>query len=481
MTAVHLPAVVIGTGFGGAIAALRLAQAGIDTLVLERGRRWPITPACDTFCTFEKPDGRACWLRSRTPPRLGGTPIDVYTGVLDYKISGGIEVLCGAGVGGGSLAYAAISYQPTRDLFYQSLPAGLDFDEFERTYYPRVRSMLRPAPVPDDLLRTDYYLSSRLVLERAARTGLKAERLDIAVDWDIVRQELAGTKLPSIITGQAWYGVNSGAKNSVDRNYLAQAEATGRIEVRPLHVVTHIEEVPGTGYRVRCNCIDESGRATDRRQFVCRWLFLAAGSMGTTELLLRARTAGTLPRLSDRVGQSWGTNGDVLFITRWSGRTNPSQGGPATVVIDDRDNPIAPVRCFSTPLPFLAEGSLYRVGMALAKPEGRLRYNSSTDTVEPSWPVDSPTNQRTLAALKHMLERLDTPLIGEMSCDATAHPLGGAVLGEVCDLDGRVFGYPGLFVVDGALVPGSTGLTNPSVTIAALAERCLDRILEKRG
>jgi len=481
MSIEHLPAVVIGSGFGGAVAALRLAQAGIDTVVLERGRRWPITPAGDTFCTFEKPDGRACWLRSHTPPRLGGTPIDVYTGVLDVQMGDGIEVLCGAGVGGGSLVYAAITYQPTRDLFYQSLPAELDFDEFERTYYPRVRSILRAAPVPDDILQTEYYRSSRLLLDRAAQAGMKAERLDLAVDWDVVRQEIAGTKPPSIISGQAWYGVSSGAKNSVDRNYLAQAEATGRVEIRPLHVVTRIEEAPDQHYRVCYNRIDEAGQVVEQRQLECRRLFLAAGSMGTTELLLRARETGTLPRVSDRVGQSWGTNGDALFLTQWGGRTNPSQGGPATVVIDHRDNPIAPVRCFSTPLPFLEDGTLYMVGMALAKPEGCLRYDRTTDKVRAFWPSDSSTNRSTVAALQHMLKTLNIPVLGEIGCKATAHPLGGAVMGEVCDHEGRVYNYPGLFVVDGALIPGATGLTNPSLTITALAERCLERILARTG
>lgn len=75
-------ALVIGSGFGGAIAALRLAEAGIQTVVLERGIRWPITPAGNTFCTFQNPDGRSSWL-SKTANGLDAKPIDVYTVCLN--------------------------------------------------------------------------------------------------------------------------------------------------------------------------------------------------------------------------------------------------------------------------------------------------------------------------------------------------------------------------------------------------------------
>jgi cholesterol oxidase len=134
----YIEAVVIGSGFGGAVASLRLGEAGMETVVLERGKRWPITAAGDTFCTKEKPDGRAAWLSSTTilPDPLPKLPIDVFTGVLDRKIGNGVIAYRGAGVGGGSLMYGGITYQPAKELFYRVFPSTLSYDELDRVYYP---------------------------------------------------------------------------------------------------------------------------------------------------------------------------------------------------------------------------------------------------------------------------------------------------------------------------------------------------------
>ena len=140
-------AIVIGTGFGGAVAALRLGEAGIRTLVLERGRRWSISdPATNgTFTTFEELDRRAEWLNSTgltQTPAHDGKPIERYTGVLEVRPAGEITLLVGCGVGGGSLAYGGILIEPPRHLFHRAFPASVDYDEMERVYFPRVRSVI---------------------------------------------------------------------------------------------------------------------------------------------------------------------------------------------------------------------------------------------------------------------------------------------------------------------------------------------------
>ena len=125
-TAEAVDALIIGSGFGGAIAALRLAQAGINSVVLERGIRWPITKAGDTFCTFQNPDGRAGWL-SPIATGLDPVPIPIYTGIMELITANGITVRNGAGVGGGSLVYNAIELQPTEKLFKKVFPAAISY------------------------------------------------------------------------------------------------------------------------------------------------------------------------------------------------------------------------------------------------------------------------------------------------------------------------------------------------------------------
>ncbi|PMB52582.1 cholesterol oxidase [Fischerella thermalis CCMEE 5201] len=474
-------AIVIGSGFGGSVASLRLGQAGIETIVLERGRRWPITNTGDTFCTYQNPDGRSTWL-SPTTVIFDKVPINVYTGVLDIKVGNGITVYRGAGVGGGSLVYNAVSYQPSRETFYQVFPNNIDYDELDRIYYPRVRSILKPSPIPDDILQTNYYLSTRTFLELAAKANLKGRKLDIAVDWDIVRQEIAGQKVPSAITGQVYYGINSGAKNSLDRNYLSMAEATGYIEIRPLHVVTSIEEANGR-FRIVCNQITEQGAVISQKSFICRYLFLAAGSIGTTELLLRAKNNGALNRLNNQVGKFWGTNCDAVSPIICNTPTNPKQGGPAAAVIDYLDNPIAPVIIEQIPFPIVPEGVITPLGLGIAKPEGYLTYNTSTQSADLFWPSQSDNNQKIALAYQYTYRQInqanDTSVAALPDFSSTGHPLGGATMGAVCNNYGRVYGYANLFVVDGSLIPGSTACANPSLTIAALAERSMDRFLNR--
>lgn len=481
----YVEAVVIGSGFGGAVAALRLGQAGIETIVLERGKRWPITAAGNTFSTYQNPDGRSTWLSSTTAfsPVIKQVPIDVYTGVFDVKIGDGIIAYRGAGVGGSSLVYNAVSYQPTQELFYQVFPRCISYEELDKIYYPRVRSIVKPSPIPDRILETDYYLASRILLEQAAKAGLKAHKLDVAVDWDIVQQEIDGKKVASAIAGQVYYGLNSGAKNSLDRNYLSMAEATGNVEIRPLHMVNIIEEYDAGRFRVTCNQINERGVVLTKKSFICRYLFLAAGSIGTTELLLRAKHNGTLRRLNHQVGKFWGTNGDGVSTIVTSGQTNATMGGPASVAIEHLDNPIAPVVVEQFPFPIVPQGVLAPFSLAITKPEGYLNYNTSTQSANLFWPKNSANNQKITQANQYTYQQLNqanpTNFGAPPEFGVTGHPLGGATMSAVCNTYGKVHGYFNLFVVDGSLIPGSTACANPSLTIAALAERCMDRFLNK--
>ena len=456
-------AIVIGSGFGGAVAALRLGEAGVPTLVLERGRRWPVRSSPDTFASSTNPDGRSVWLRAS----WGGRPVERYAGVRDLVEAEGMTITQGAGVGGGSLVYAAIIYQPGREMFRRALGDAVDYDEMDRVYYPRVRSILRSSPVPDDVLAAPCAEGARRFVERASRAGFRPRRLDVGVDWDVVRDELAGTKDPSWMVGE--FTTNSGAKNSLDRNYLARAEQTGLVEIRPLHRVVAIGARASGGFRVSFERIDETGAVESSGTLECGLLFLAAGSLGTTTLLLRARSQGTLTRLSEHVGGGWGANGD-RFI--------PQSDEPrmvAGVAFEHFDNPHGPVVVEDMPG--------VRFAIALGGGAGTLRYDPARDDVTLDWPSKHPDDLQATRATEYTSELFDTrnglPRSAPCVTTRTVHPLGGAVLGRVCDPSGKVFGHDGLYVLDGALLPGTSGCANPSLTIAALAERGMERIVNE--
>ena len=494
-----VPAVVIGSGFGGAVAALRLGEAGIDTVVLERGRRWPIRPDGDTFATFEQPDGRAYWLRDRTGEAILGLPqlekpIDRYVGVLEVVEGNGIYIGAGAGVGGGSLVFNAIIVAPRRELFERIFPPEIDFDQMEDVYYPRVRRMIHSAPIPADILSTEYYRSSRVSLEQAKTAGFPTRDVDLAIDWDIVRDEIAGLRVPSAIAGQSFYGLNSGAKTSLDHNYLPRAEATGHVEILPQHAVLAIEHGHGGRYAVTVAGLSDDGEiVAPPRRLTCKYLFLAAGSIGTTSLLVRARDTGALPALNDHVGRHWGANGDIPVIRGALPLTNAGTGGPAGhFILEDLDNPLGPTSLVELVLPPHINAALYAVGapphfanyasLGIPPAIGSFSYDAASDAVGLTWPGNDPRLANFLGAAQGTLAVLD-----QRNASATlsfnpavsAHPLGGAVLGKACDLAGRVKRCPGLYVVDGSLIEGSTGLANPSLTIAALAERCMEDILRR--
>jgi cholesterol oxidase len=405
----------------------------------------------------------------------------VFTGVLDRKIGTGTIAYRGAGVGGGSLIYGGITYQPTKELFQRVFPPTLDYDVLDRVYFPRVRAMLKATPIPDDIFQADAYLSSRILLQQANKAGFNSIKPPIAINWDIVRQEIAGKAVPSIIAGEVYYGTNSGAKNSLDHNYLKRAEATRYVEILPLHVVTSIEASRRGRYQVIAQEIDEQGNVIAQKLFTCRYLFLAAGSLGTPELLLRAQARGTLRGLNNAVGKFWGPNSDSTTVMVDGVQTNISLGSPGVIAVQDLNNPIAPLILETFQAQPLPQGVISVLGQGISKPEGFFTYNPATDSADLFWPSNSRDSQRNLQALAHTYGLLNevngTTLAAPIDQLNTGHPVGGAVIGAVCNNFGEVSGLRNLFVVDGSLIPGSAACANPSLTIAALAEQSMDHLL----
>lgn len=495
-------AIVIGSGFGGAVAALRLGQAGFRTTVFERGRRWPIRKDGNTFATFDNPDKRAAWF-SDTAGISGSmqVPVERYPGVLETIKGNGLESVHGAGVGGGSLVFGAFSIQPNKADFEEVFPGGTGYDELAATYYPRARKMLNATGLPRDILSTPNYWGARTWLNTIARYGVTPTFPDFAVDWDLVRRELAGKARPGVSVGDLSYGVNSGAKNSVNHNYLPAAEATGNVVVKPMHEVFDIRpRHRRKGFVVRARLIDDHHRTVRTVTAEADYLFLAAGSYHTTSLLVRARAQGALPAIPGTVGDGFGGNGDFLIVrTNLRDAQGPRQGGPGYARIHEDRLPGGPASMIYQAAPFpapLGGAALTHLIQVHTPERGTIDYVHATRGTELNYPFAEGTSvldRRAVAFAKHFHQmtevRHGTPNNGIVissraagfGSGATFHGLGGVVIGKAANADGSIKGYDNLFVVDGSFCPGAVGLANPSLTITALAERTMDRFLAAVG
>ncbi|HZE65281.1 MAG TPA: GMC oxidoreductase [Sporichthyaceae bacterium] len=472
--------VVIGSGFGGGVTALRLARAGVPVLVLERGIRWPTGPNAHTFPGITSLDERASWMNSGLFFDLP-TPSRRFTGLLERVQGSGMAIMCAAGVGGGSLVYQGMSLQPSAEVFAATFPAGLDYAHLDRVYYPRVARMLGLATAPDELIRSAPYAAARLFARNARAAGYRVEKVPMPIDWSYALRELHGEMRPSYTNGDCALGVNNGGKHTVDVTYLARAEATGLVEVAPLHQVVDIAR-DGDAWTVRVERIDTGGVVQEVKLITARTLVLAAGSANTTRLLVRAAGRGQIDDLPDGLGSGWGSNGDQIYT--WTDLTESfgaPQGGPVIYSSKDWSDPAKATTVIQASVPPLPgnDRTTMLVGYGVSSGRGVFRYDARQDEALLDFPGDADAG--VAGRIHERLTRIAGPaslLLNTSTLDTTTwHPLGGACMGPVCDLDGRVHGQRGLYVLDGALMPGTTAACNPSMTIAAIAERALDNLV----
>jgi cholesterol oxidase len=518
--------VVIGSGFGGSITACRLAQAGRSVCVLERGRRWN---AVDFPRSPSQVARDAFW-----DPTAG------RHGIVEYRAFRGMHVLSGSGVGGGSLHYFNVHLRPPASIFADPRwPAGIDRDSLA-PYYALAADMLDAAPLSPPQGRA---LPKRTTafFEACRRAGRTPELVDIAVHTGAGRGNPHGGvfQLPCDYSGNCLIGCATQAKNTLDVNYLALAERH-RAEVQPLHRVDVIGRRLG-GYRVSFTRLDPTQRADGEVGRVdAETVIVAAGTLGTNELLLRCRDQHrSLPSLSPALGKGFGSNGDFLLGGTLTDQDIDAGRGPSITAGADFSTTGRQVYVedlgYADPLLWFIEGMLAnavptrnlirwaklflqgRFGISgatarISKERERLFGGGRTRGLLPylgmcedaadgelfldgdgaldlRW--DPAASLDSFFELEDAIQELSRALDGEYVPNPlwtppvrellTAHPLGGCLMGEdgVANEFGEVHGYPGLFVVDGSIVPTSLA-RNPTATISALAERAAFHMIHGR-
>jgi len=480
-------AVVLGSGFGGSVAALRLTQAGVPVTLLEQGRAWPTGPNANTFPTLRTLDQRAVFYGSA--PQVLRLPVQVppYAGLLNAVVAPTMTVVSGVGYGGGSLTYQGMTLEPDRAVFEHEFPGALDYDEMHVEHYARVRQMLGAQTAPDAVINSPTYLPARIFKRNAEAAGFTVDRIPMPIDWSWAIRELNGEMKPSYINGDCALGVNNGGKNSLDVTYLRQAEQTGRLEVRLLHRVTDISRTASGDWELCVNRTDVYGTTKEHLVITTPTLILGAGSMGTTRMLVRAAANDQITDLPDALGTNWGSNADRIYAwTSFRDDFGAPQGGPVVYGSLDWSDPAHANTVIQASIPPILLGgpgiptrSTILVGYGVSAARGHFVYNSLLDDAILKWEheadreIQSRIGPRIKAVAGPSSLLVDTNLV----LPWTWHPMGGANMGSVCDYEGRVLGQRGLYVLDGALLPGTAAACNPSMTIAAVAERAMKRIV----
>ncbi len=514
--------IIIGSGFGGAITACRLAEAGAKVLILERGRRWdkksyPSVTEKDFVWSHEAPE--------------------ILNGWTDIRAFKNMSVIQGAGVGGGSLIYANISTEAPPHTFKAPWCEEISYDEL-KPYYDKVAKFMNVQPVPE----AQWPERTRLMQEGANAIGAgdRFKPLDLAVSFD-PDLKFAPHDPPVFPTPKTFInaqgkeqgycehrglcdaGCPVDAKNTLDLTYIAQAEKH-HAEVRPLHIVKYIEP-SDHGYRVHFHRI-ENGRLIPGSETATK-VIIAAGSLGSTELLFRCRDEfQSLPKISNFLGKNWSSNGDFLTPALYPLREiSPTKGPTITSTIDflDRSQEGQSFWIEDGGIPdllgYYEENLTAKVGKFLHADflvsfiNQTLHRRTAFDKIMPwfaqgvdagdgqfefsrrwwqfgfgkkhfnlKWEIDqSKPVFEEIFRMHHKLAKatggipLDSPLWKFSKDLITPHPLGGCNMGNsasegVVNHRGEVFGYPNLYVADAAIIPTALGV-NPSRTIGALAER----------
>ncbi len=514
---------IVGSGFGGSVSALRLTEKGYRVAVLEAGRRF----ADDDFAPTS-------WhVRDYLfEPRLGLYGIFRMTPLKD------VLVLTGAGVGGGSLGYANTLYQPPDRVFADRQWAHItDWKDELSPFYDQARRMLGVATYPG------MSPADRVMKEVADDMGIghTYRSADVGVFFaaegtrpgtDVADPYFGGAgpaRRSCTQCGECMTGCRHNAKNTLVKNYLHLAERAGA-EVFPLTTVRRVRPLASGGYAVDTHRTGRraKGRRSQARTFTADQVIFAAGALGTARLLHTMKAEGVLPDISDRLGKLTRTNSEAILAAR-SARSDVdyTKGVAITSSIHPDDvTHIEPVRYGKGSNLLALLGAIlvdvepgvprWRSGLRemrahrrelahLHNPRhwseqtivvlvmqavdnsittvfrkgwfgrGRLTSTQGDGEPNPTWiPAGHEITRRIAGKIDGTAGGTTTDLV---DVPVTGHLIGGCVIGDspatgVVDAYQRLFGYDGLHVVDGSTVSANLGV-NPSLTITAQAERAM--------
>ncbi len=527
--------IVIGSGFGGAVSAMRLAQKGYRVLILERGRRIRDADFPKTNWNIWK----FLWL-----------PALRCFGAFQMSLFRGFFVFHSSGVGGGSLVYAGVLMEPDES-FYDA-PSWSHLGDWRRILEPHVetaRRMLGVATNPkfwpaDEALRKIAHELHLGTTFRPTEVGVFFGEEGVEVG-DPYFGGMGPARKGCIHCGACMVGCRDNAKNDLSKNYLYFAEKWGArilpeaqvVDIRPCGENGQAGEGYEVVFRSSTGWLPGAARSVRARNVV-----LAAGVLGTLRLLFRCREeTGSLPGLSPRLGEMVRTNSEA-FVGAFS-RNEPadhSKGLAITSIFQaDEKTQVEPVRfsdgsslifwLLATPLIKGGGNLLLRIGRSLAAilrhpvdflnakfsrhltrkgtalmimqredNQMRLRLGRGPLTLyrtglvaehdrAKTIPVDIALGDRVAVSFAEKIAGTPNGSVTEhiLNVPTTAHMLGGCLIGRtaeegVVDLTCQVHGYPGLFVVDGSVVPANPGV-NPTLTITALAEYAMSQVPVKPG
>jgi cholesterol oxidase len=519
--------VVIGSGFGGSVSALRLTEKGYRVAVLEAGPRYRDEDFAKTSWRLRK----FVWF----------PPLGLY-GIQRVNVLKDSLILSGAGVGGGSLVYANTLYEPL-DAFYRDRQWGhiTDWKSELAPYYDQAKRMLGVTLYPRETA------ADRVIKEVAGQMGVGGtfHHTPVGVVFGDdpganVGDPYFGGAGPDrnacLHCGECMTGCRHNAKNTLVKNYLYLAEKNGA-EVFPLTTATEVRPLTGGGYAIATRRTNGKLRR-GHRTFTAEQVVFAAATMGTHKLLHKMKDKGVLPHVSDRLGILTRTNSEALLGAIALNRDVDYTDGVAITSSfhpDDHTH-IEPVRygkgsnAMSVLIGALVPGDLpgsrvlrwvKEMGRMLVELRGNVfkvwdpfhwsektvialvmqtHDNSITTLVKRKWwrlggksitstqghggknPDYIPEGHEAVKLMAEAMggkgKALAGGTIGEpFGIPMTAHFMGGAVIGDspesgVIDAYHRIYGHPGLHVVDGAAISANLGV-NPSLTISAQAERAI--------